>query len=290
MSGDAAAAPSAVTVALAPSGAGVGSQVELRGMAAAGGSSKGSLVSQHSASTVTAPEASEPAPEKHPEAPLVEVRFENVSYHVDIPARADTGDNFPTVPKALAQIATLPVKLIRNLAHGRIIAPPRRVDILKDVSGVLRPGTLTLVTCPPGHGRSSYLRMCAKQLPADNVSGGAVTFSGSEDGKEAGCHLGQLVQYVNQLDEHLPYLTVKETLEFVHKNSVVDPAEFPGYEHLAGKHGQQVEDIKKLLNLGNCWNTIIGNQSLRGVSGGEKKRVTDAEGLLTSAQAILLDE
>jgi len=45
-----------------------------------------------------------------------------------------------------------------------------------------------------------------------------------------------------------------------------------------------------LLHLHNCASTIIGNDLVRGVSGGEKKRVTVAEGLLTEARFLALDE
>ena len=39
-----------------------------------------------------------------------------------------------------------------------------------------------------------------------------------------------------------------------------------------------------------CANTMIGNELLRGVSGGEKKRVTVGEGLITNARFLALDE
>ncbi len=120
---------------------------------------------------------------------------------------------------------------------------------------------------PPGHGKSSFLRALARQLPEVNVTGGPVTYSGSADGASAGCCLSQLVQLVGQLDTHLPHLTVQETLRFLHANACVDPAEY-GYPHLAGRHGEQVDAVKALLNLTNCWHTPIGDDLLRGVSGG----------------------
>ena len=53
---------------------------------------------------------------------------------------------------------------------------------------------------------------------------------------------------------------------------------------------QQVENTMQLLNLMNCGDTIIGDAMVRGVSGGEKKRVNIASELLTDPSVILLDE
>jgi len=95
-----------------------------------------------------------------------------------------------------------------------------------------------LLSVPPC--RSAFLKALSKQLPPSNTKG-TITYSGAADGASAGVHLGQLVQYVSQLDEHLAHLTVRETLEFVHDNATVDPA-LHGYPQLAGQHARDVED------------------------------------------------
>jgi ABC-type multidrug transport system ATPase subunit len=91
-----------------------------------------------------------------------------------------------------------------------------------------------------------------------------------------------------QLDQHLPFLTVRETLEFIHNNALVDPAEC-GHLELAEQHRNRVDDVLTLLHLHNCADTVVGNDLLRGVSGGEKKRVTVGEGLMTNARVLLLE-
>jgi ABC-2 type transport system ATP-binding protein len=53
---------------------------------------------------------------------------------------------------------------------------------------------------------------------------------------------------------------------------------------------KQVEDTMQLLNLNKCGDTIIGDNRVRGVSGGERKRVNIASELLTDPSVILLDE
>ena len=48
--------------------------------------------------------------------------------------------------------------------------------------------------------------------------------------------------------------------------------------------------ILNLLGLGNVINTFVGDETLRGVSGGEKKRVTSAEVMVGPQWAIFMDE
>lgn len=100
--------------------------------------------------------------------------------------------------------------------------------------------------------------------------------------RSRGVHLGPLVQYIGQLDEHSPFLTVRETLRFAARNA------------LAGLDAAAIEarvlETLALLRLQDCANTVVGNALLRGISGGEMKRVTVGEGLLTNARFIALDE
>jgi ABC-type multidrug transport system ATPase subunit len=58
---------------------------------------------------------------------------------------------------------------------------------------------------------------------------------------------------------------------------------------IAAAYQRRVDDTLELLQLTHCANTLIGNELLRGVSGGEKKRVTVGEGLMTNAQVLLLE-
>lgn len=237
-----------------------------------------------------------------PVIPNIEVRFEHLSYKIK---QSQTVANavIPTVGSTLAKMALgpfmLPLMIAKKILNKKSPAaaaeePPKVNDfvILDDVSGVLRPGTLTLLLAPPGHGKSALLKTLAGVLPAKELTGN-VTYSGiSAATAHAGnvpVHIGSLCQYVNQVDEHLAQLTVRETFDFVRDSCAVDPSEH-GFPHLAAQHKGAVDDIIDLLHLNNCKNTVIGNDLLRGVSGGEKKRVTVGEGLLTAARFLALDE
>ncbi|RLN50805.1 hypothetical protein BBJ29_002305 [Phytophthora kernoviae] len=94
------------------------------------------------------------------------------------------------------------------------------------------------------------------------------------------------VGYVGQNDEHFATLTVKETLQFA-------------YEFAGGSSNGAAELTPQLtpghvieaLGLNHCQDTILGDATiLRGVSGGERKRVTLGEGLLGRQSVFLLDE
>ncbi|EGZ11558.1 pleiotropic drug resistance protein ABC superfamily [Phytophthora sojae] len=113
------------------------------------------------------------------------------------------------------------------------------------------------------------------------------------------------VASVNQIDEHYPRMTVQETIEFAHRCCagkelepwVVDALKNCSPEHhdlalkLVTAHHKFAPDLMvKKLGLDNCKDTVVGNAMLRGVSGGERKRVTTGEMLVSKKRLQLLDE
>jgi energy-coupling factor transporter ATP-binding protein EcfA2 len=77
--------------------------------------------------------------------------------------------------------------------------------------------------------------------------------------------------------------------QFACLNSTVEPAVM-GEEMLTREAANRVERVIKLLNLSGCADTLVGNNLVRGVSGGEKKRVTIAEALVSNARLLCMDE
>lgn len=128
---------------------------------------------------------------------------------------------------------------------------------LDDISGVVRPGELTLILSPPGHGKSTFLRALANRIP---LSSGHVVYNGRnfEQARDEGCDLVKMTMYTDQTDTHAAQLTVYETIDFAHSLTSVnyDP--------------QRVEDCIRLLGLEECRDTILGNAMIRGVSGGQR--------------------
>jgi len=88
---------------------------------------------------------------------------------------------------------------------------------------------------------------------------------------------------VQQFDFHLPSLTVKETLLF-HANLRLPQGTDPL------KRQQRVQQVLSTLDLHQCANTRVGDAELKGISGGEKRRLSLGVQLLADPAVCLLDE
>ncbi|ETI35815.1 hypothetical protein F443_17912, partial [Phytophthora nicotianae P1569] len=228
--------------------------------------------------------------------PQTEIRFSNLSISADIVvADDDTTHELPTLWNSIKKKATA-FSSKKNVV---------RKEILKNVSGVFKPGTITLVLGQPGSGKSSLMKILSGRFPKDkNVTvEGAVTYNG-EQLENLSKRLPQLVSYVPQRDKHFPLLTVKETLEFAHefagkklihegeqrltKGSVEENMNALNVSKALSDHYPDV--VIRQLGLENCQDTIVGDVMHRGVSGGERKRVTTGEMEFGTKTVVLMDE
>uniref|UniRef100_H3GQ62 ABC transporter domain-containing protein n=1 Tax=Phytophthora ramorum TaxID=164328 RepID=H3GQ62_PHYRM len=229
--------------------------------------------------------------------PQMEVRFQDVSISADVVVK--------DASNLEAQLPTLPTEMVKAF-HG-LVDKKHTVQkrILKSVSGVLKPGTITLVLGQPGSGKSSLMKLLSGRFPMHkNVTvEGEVTYNGAS-AAELTKHMPQLVTYVPQRDKHYPELTVKETLEFAHaacggelperdarhlvKGSSDENAEAVAAAQAMVKHSPEV--AIQQLGLENCQNTVVGDAMLRGVSGGERKRVTTGEMAFGNKYVLMMDE
>ncbi|POM74405.1 ABC Superfamily [Phytophthora palmivora] len=229
--------------------------------------------------------------------PQVEVRFENVSVSADIIVKDKTQvkTELPTIANVIKQSA-------RQLGAKRHVV---KKNILRNVSGVFKPGTMTLILGQPGSGKSSLMKLLSGRFPAGkNISiEGDVTFNGLSRGTLMK-RLPQLVAYVPQNDKHLPTLTVKETLEFAHacNGGSLSARDEKHLVHGSPDENQAALDaaramykhhpdvIIRQLGLDKCQNTVVGDAMLRGVSGGERKRVTTGEMVFGNKFVLMMDE
>ncbi|ELR10948.1 ABC2 type transporter superfamily protein [Acanthamoeba castellanii str. Neff] len=157
-------------------------------------------------------------------------------------------------------VASTVVDLAHSLSRKRASTP---VDILHDLDFYLKPGEMTLLLGAPGCGKSVLLKLLANQLHAGRVKG-SVTFNGLVPDRDT--HHSS-VAFVQQADVHFATLTVRETLQFS-----ADCQMPPGVSKKTRQ--ERVEATLQLLGLQHRADTIVGDSMLRGVSGGEKKRVT----------------
>ena len=109
-------------------------------------------------------------------------------------------------------------------------------------TGVLKPGTATLLLGPPGSGKTTLLRALSGRLKPGGGSGvrivnsEKVTYNGVRPGGDGsrggGFSLPRTVAFVSANDQHIPVLTVRETLRFAEECHGGDPTIRPLLESL----------------------------------------------------------
>ncbi|KAL1879461.1 hypothetical protein Plec18167_003916 [Paecilomyces lecythidis] len=144
-----------------------------------------------------------------------------------------------------------------------------------------------LVLGRPGSGCTSFLRVLSNDRAAfDEVLG--ETRYGSMDHKEAKA-FRQQIMFNNEDDIHFPTLTVNRTIKFALGNKV--PRERPS--HLQKRNHfvrENRNDILQSLRIDHTQKTMVGNEYVRGVSGGERKRVSLAEFMAGGSPVQLWDQ
>ncbi|KAG3247248.1 hypothetical protein PI124_g8035 [Phytophthora idaei] len=164
--------------------------------------------------------------------------------------------------------------------------------------GVFKPGRITLVLGQPGSGKSSLMKVLANQFHLDKTItlNGTIEYSG-KDRNELLDVLPRYVTYANQIDNHYPRLTVwccagKRLEPWVVealKNCTPEQREH-ALEVMTAHHNFAPDVTVKKLGLDSCKDTVVGNAMLRGVSEGERKRVTMGEMTVAWKRLQLLDE
>lgn len=158
-------------------------------------------------------------------------------------------------------------------------------DLVVDVSAEFESAQLHVIMGPSGSGKTTLLNFMAQR--SENSSGdnclvsGTITFDGHKISDSA---LKSICAYVPQENETmLPTLTVRETLRYAARMRL--PQHVPRCEQY-----KRVERLISSFGLQDCANTMIGDEFTKGISGGEKKRLTIATYVLADPAVLLLDE
>ncbi|KAJ0021279.1 hypothetical protein Pint_31023 [Pistacia integerrima] len=154
--------------------------------------------------------------------------------------------------------------------------PTRR--LLNELTGYAEPGRIMAIMGPSGSGKSTLLDALAGRLSGNVVMTGNVLLNGKKKELECGG-----VAYVTQENILLGTLTVRETITYSAHLRL--PSTLTKEEITAIVEGTIME-----MGLPDCADRVIGNWHLRGISGGEKKRLSIALEILTRPQLLFLDE
>ncbi|XP_075636398.1 pleiotropic drug resistance protein 2-like isoform X1 [Castanea sativa] len=237
------------------------------------------------------------------EIPKIQLRYEHLSVEGDvyIGKRA--------IP-SLINVAMNVIESILGLIH---LAPSkkRKIQILKDVSGIVNPSRMTLLLGPPDAGKTTLLQALAGKPEKDLRLSGKVTYCGHEFHEFVP---QRTCAYISQFDIHYGEMTVREILDFSgrclgvgtryemlvelsrrEKEAGIKPDPeidaFMKNTAMAGQETSLVTDyVLKILGLDICADIVFGDEMKRGISGGQKKRVTTGEMLVGPAKALLMDE
>ena len=161
--------------------------------------------------------------------------------------------------------------------------------ILQDINLVLKPGKTYLVMGPPSCGKTSLLKAVAGLLKTEG-EGGKIEYNGVSKQDEPDMVLQNVVSYVGQLDNHAAFLTVQETFDFAANcrigktNSKKDDDEMGSLLLLS--ENLTIDG----LDLAVCRNTYVGDANNRGVSGGQRRRVTLGEMMVGQNPVACADE
>ncbi|KAI9817891.1 MAG: hypothetical protein M1827_001010 [Pycnora praestabilis] len=153
-------------------------------------------------------------------------------------------------------------------------------DLVHDFSGVVRNGEMMLVLGRPGSGCSTFLKALANNRESYAEVTGELSYGGISAEEQKQKYRGE-VNYNEEDDQHMPNLNVWQTLKFALLNKTK--------KHESGEVPIIIEALLKMFGITHTKYTLVGNEYVRGISGGERKRVSIAETLATKSTVVCWD-
>lgn len=196
----------------------------------------------------------------------------------DIPEDVEAGTckaRFQTEP-------TMPIHLKFTDVTYKVIIKGLRTnvekEILSGITGRVNPGEVLALMGPSGSGKTTLLNLLGGRL-IRSTAGGSITYNDQPYNKFLKSRIG----FVMQEDVLFPHLTVKETLRY---------AALLRLPNTLTKEQKEKRAIDVIYELGleRCQDTMIGGSFVRGVSGGERRRVSIGNEILINPSLLFLDE
>lgn len=207
----------------------------------------------------------------------VDLEDGGVADAVELRSRRDSSALFPPDRKhAIQELAFLDLKYeVENIRPGM---EAETLTVLDGVSGQANSREMLALMGPSGSGKTSLLNVLAQRVPPKSVSGGVFV-----DGSPLSKSFKRRMGFVFQDDMCLWNLTVRETVLFAAKLRLPQSTS----EQVKD---ERVTELVELLGLSHIADSIIGKEGRRGISGGERKRVSIGVELITSPDVLFLDE
>ncbi|KAJ4837772.1 ABC transporter G member 23 [Turnera subulata] len=162
----------------------------------------------------------------------------------------------------------------------QFLQKPKPVNILKSVSFDARSSEILAIVGPSGTGKSSLLRIISGRVKDQYFDPKSVFLNNCCMTRPA--QLRKICGFVAQEDDLLPLLTVKETFIF--------SAKFRLRNMSSKEKEQRVDNLMHELGLLHVADSFVGDDENRGISGGERKRVSIGVDMMHDPPILLLDE
>ncbi|GMG06795.1 unnamed protein product [Aspergillus oryzae] len=193
-----------------------------------------------------------------------------------------------TVGIQVRPTCTIPIHLcLQNYALETVTqqsSNSAKIRICGPISTDFQPGQLNVIMGASGCGKTSLLTSLAERIPSSNSSWtrtGLALYNGNKLPKD---QTRTIVSFVGQDDDNLmPALTVGETLFFAARLTL--PSSMSDDEKR-----ERVSEVMVKFGLDSCAGRLVGSATRRGISGGERRRLTIACEVLTMPQVLILDE
>ncbi|KAL9097316.1 MAG: hypothetical protein Q9165_000743 [Trypethelium subeluteriae] len=157
----------------------------------------------------------------------------------------------------------------------------QRIDILRNFDGLVKSGEMLVVLGPPGSGCSTLLKTISGETHGFVIDDGSyLNYQGIGPKEMHNNFRGEAI-YTAETDVHFPSLLVGDTLEFAARARA--PRHIPGGIDRKDFARHLRDVIMATFGISHTKNTKVGNDFVRGVSGGERKRVSIAEAALSGA-------
>lgn len=188
-----------------------------------------------------------------------------------------------TFPDAIVDFFNVPETIMHLMGYGK---KGKECNILEGFRGLTRPGEMVLVLGRPGSGCTTFLKTIANQRYGYSAVEGEVLYGPFDADTFSRRFRGEAV-YNAEDDQHYPTLTTEQTLGFALDTKT--PGKRPLGVSKAEFKEKVISTLLRMFNIEHTANTVIGNQFIRGVSGGERRRVSIAEMMITSATVLAWD-